>query len=221
MTVRIVNLESPAHQNAQDLLPWFVMGTLEEDERRRVDEHVRACPACQRDVQWHRNLHAADAEPVAGYDVDRAFAAISARLRKPQAVAWPRRYWRVLHYRWRAPPPWAGWALAVQAVLVLGLAGALLSRSSKFTADRLPAYHALGQTEAANARLVVVFAPQTSEADMRRILLANSARIVDGPTAADAYILAVAPERIDQTMQKLRAEPSVLLIQSLQPKDTH
>ena len=221
MTARIVNLESPAHQTAQDLLPWFVMGTLEEDEHMRVEEHLRACPACQRDVQWHRNLRAADAHPVVGYDVDRAYAAISARLRKPLVASWPQRYWRTLRERWRAPPMWAGLALALQAILVLGLAGALRYGPGKFASGQSPAYHTLGQPDVATARLVVVFAPQTSEADMRRILLASNARIVDGPTAADAYILAVAPARADQAMQKLRAEPSVLLIQSLQARDVH
>ncbi|MEO8959301.1 MAG: zf-HC2 domain-containing protein [Rudaea sp.] len=221
MTAHIVNLGSPAHQDAQDLLPWFVMGTLEEGAHVRVDEHVRACTACQRDVQWHRDLRAADAEPVAGYDVDRAFAAMRTRLRKPQAAAWPQRCWHGLRDRWRAPPMWAGWALVLQAILVLGLAGVLRYGPAKFPSGQSPAYHTLGQPDVAAARLVVVFAPQTSEADMRRILLASNARIVDGPTAADAYILAVAPEGADQAMQKLRAEPSVLLIQSLQARDVH
>jgi len=35
-------------------------------------------------------------------------------------------------------------------------------------------------------------------AEMRRVLLASGTRIVDGPTAADAYISSVAPERAEQ-----------------------
>ena len=54
---------------------------------------------------------------------------------------------------------------------------------------------------------------------MRRVLLASGARIVDGPTAADAYILAVAPDHAEQAVQTLRSEHSVLLIQSLDAKD--
>ena len=53
------------------------------------------------------------------------------------------------------------------------------------------------------------------------MLLASGARIVDGPTAADAYILAVAPEKLEAAMQQLRAEKSVLLVQSLEAKAVH
>ena len=44
--------------------------------------------------------------------------------------------------------------------------------------------------------IVVVFDPATPEADLRRILREAGARIVDGPTQANAYVLDVpAPQR--------------------------
>jgi hypothetical protein len=67
----------------------------------------------------------------------------------------------------------------------------------------------------------VVFAPQATAAQMRAVLLASDARIVDGPTAADAYTLAVDSARFDQAMQRLRADPSVLFVQALDAKDMH
>jgi hypothetical protein len=115
----------------------------------------------------------------------------------------------------------------LQSVLIVGLTGALAlgvgrAGSSRSTGDAA-LFHALGRPVATlpAARLVIAFAPQTSVAEMRRVLLASGARIVDGPTAADAYILAVAPERAEQALQSLRAEHSVLLIQSLDAKDIH
>lgn len=33
------------------LLPWYVAGTLEPDEHRRVEDHLRGCPACRDEVE--------------------------------------------------------------------------------------------------------------------------------------------------------------------------
>jgi anti-sigma factor RsiW len=223
MSARIVNLGSSTHQNVQDLLPWFVMGTLDDDDRRFVDEHLRTCAACLREVQWHENLREAHDEPAGERNVDHAFAALRARLQAPAAASAssPRklpRLWPVWGMR-----PWAGWALAFQSLIILGLAGMLVFGSHGSAPSTAAEFHALGRpgAAAAAARLVIVFTPQASEAEMRRVLVASGARIVDGPTAADAYILAVAPERADQALQQLRAERSVLLIQSLDAGDLH
>jgi hypothetical protein len=223
MSARIVNLGSPAHQNAQDLLAWFVMGTLDDVERAMVDEHVRGCAVCQRDVAWHQQLREANNEPAPVRDVDRAFAALRARLPAP-SVASARSGRMASDRNWlNWVRPWSGWALALQTLVILGLASVLWFGSARFGSSEPAQFHALGRAGAAltTARLVVVFAPQASAAEMRRVLLASRTRIVDGPTAADAYILAVAPDHAEQAMQQLRAEHSVLLIQSLDAKDAH
>lgn len=218
MTADVVNLGCPAHQRSQELLPWFAMGTLDVEERDFVDAHVSVCAACQRDLQWQQELrraHAVSASPAVGYDVERALGALRARERA-SAVTHPLRT-----PRWRrfATSPHRSLALRVAAGLVLVCAAYLGATRLLF----LPAaeYRALNQSPVPTARLVAVFAPQTSEAQLRTMLLANGARIVDGPTAADAYTLAVAADRADSVVQRLRAEPSVLLIQPLDTKAAH
>ncbi len=223
MSANIVNLGSPMHQNVQDLLPWFVMGSLDDDDRTVVDEHLLACAACRRDTEWHRQVRAAHATLAPARDADRAFAALQARLPASMAGSPAVGWLSALRAWWQAQQPWARYALALQPVLILGLAGALLMGPGKSVPEEPGLFHALGQPTAAltAARLVVVFAPQTTQVEMRRVLLASGARIVDGPTAADAYILAVAPERAEQAAQQLRSEHSVLLIQALDTRNTH
>lgn len=218
MTADVVNLGSPAHQRSQELLPWFAMGTLDAQERDFVDAHVSVCAACQRDLQWQQDLrraHAVSASPVVGYDVERALGALRARERA-SALAHPSRT-----SRWRqiAATPRRSLALRVAAGLVLVCAAFL--GATRLLFPPAAEYHALNQTPAPTARLVAVFAPQTSEAQIRTMLLANGARIVDGPTAADAYTLAVAADSADSVLQRLRAEPSVLLIQPLDARAAH
>jgi Putative zinc-finger len=221
MTAQIVNLASLAHQNAQDLLPWFVMGTLDEEDRSKVDEHLRSCAACRHDLQWHAQLREAHDEPAPVRDVDRAFAALRARLPAPLAQPSVTDRARSLWQRWMPERSFGGWALALQSVVIVGLASALLLGLGKPAPDEAHLFHALSRPAdaATTSKLVVVFSPQASQAEMRRVLLASGARIVDGPTAADAYILAVASDRADHALQLLRAEHSVLLIHSLEAKD--
>lgn len=220
MSARVVNLDS-AHSEVRDLLPWFVAGTLGEDERRLVDEHVQACAACRGELEWERQLRAANNVAMPERDVDRAFAALRARLPSPART--PSVFERLqARFDRLLPRPWLGWAVAVQAVAIVGLAVALIAGRVQPDGASAPIYRALARPAAAEpARLVVAFAPQTQVGELRRVLLASGARIVDGPTAADAYILAVAPERAEATLQQLRAEPSVLLVQSLDAKAAH
>ena len=66
-----------------------------------------------------------------------------------------------------------------------------------------------------NGSLIVVFDPATTEAELRRILREADARLVDGPTRANAYVLDVPAERRDVALRALRSERSVLLVERL------
>ncbi|HEX7917477.1 zf-HC2 domain-containing protein, partial [Rudaea sp.] len=204
MSTRVVNLDS-THNVVRDLLPWFVTGTLGETEARLVDGHLQTCAACRGELEWERQLREANNVALPGRDVDRAFAALRARLPAPVCTT---PSWRERLHAWREnllPRPWLGRVLAAQMVLIAGLVVTLASTRVQ-TADEAHTYRALSRPVAAEpARLVVAFAPHTEVAELRRVLLASGARIVDGPTAADAYILAVAPEKLDAAVQQLRA----------------
>ncbi|MGA9335240.1 MAG: hypothetical protein WBV39_13255, partial [Rudaea sp.] len=175
-------------------------------EHARVARHVADCPACQREIQWQQQLRAAHDEAVPEYDVDAAFASMQRRLRASAAPA------AQAPARKGPRQPWVAWAIAAQFIVIVGLAAALA------LGDRPGAtYHALGSPGAAQAagRLVVVFAPQTTEQEMRRILQHSGTRIVDGPTATGAYVVAVSPAGVEHALDTLRAERSVHLVQAL------
>jgi hypothetical protein len=115
---------------------------------------------------------------------------------------------------WRAAaanqPSWLRWAVAAQWLAIIGL-GTLLLRPDADPA----AYRTLGAGAAAMGNLVVVFQPNTSERELRRILQAQNARVVDGPTVTDAYLLNVPAAGRDQALHALRAESAVKLVEPL------
>jgi hypothetical protein len=120
----------------------------------------------------------------------------------------PQRWWRDGAAN---QPAWLRWAVAAQWVLIVGLV-ALLARPDPAPA----AYHVLGNGEGgATGNLVVMFHPNTTERELRRILQAQGARVVDGPTVTDAYLLSVPDENRDRALQALRANPAVKLAEAL------
>jgi hypothetical protein len=137
-----------------------------------------------------------------------AAASIAAHGRDAGATSTHRVSW------WRAAaanqPSWLRWAVAAQWVAIIGL-GALLLRPDADPA----AYRTLGAGAAARGNLVVVFQPSTSERELRHILQAQNARVVDGPTVTDAYLLNVPAASRAQALQALRAESAVKLVEPL------
>ena len=214
MSDRIVILDTSTHRTVQELLPWFVMDRLSHEEADLVKRHLRLCRQCQADIEWQRKLQAAmrprsNALP----DAELALARLRPRLlmRKPRrsASAVSRFFQR---FR-RGSTPWMGWILAGQAVALAGCIFLLAVRFDNGTA----AYRTLGtrETSATQANVVATFKPETTEAALRSILQKNGARIVDGPTAGDLYLLSVPSAQLTQTINTLHAEPAIVLVEPL------
>jgi hypothetical protein len=215
VTGRVLELDLAAHKVADVLLPWFVNGTLEGDELAFVQRHVGRCGRCQREVEWLRSLHAAC---VASETSDAAAPALR-RLRSGLEEPAPQRSHRAasLGQVWGAARPWSRWAVAASLAVIVAAGVGLLS---------VPEGPALYRTlSAGNAKpvasgsIVVVFDPTTTEADLRRILRQVGARIVDGPSEANAYVLEVPAQRKDQALQALRAQRAAQLVEPLGPQE--
>jgi hypothetical protein len=197
------------HAETRLLLPWLANGTLEGAELERVQAHLERCPACREDLAIECNLRAGgqDGPPLSA---QRAFARLQPRLGVQET---------------RGAGRWAGLAAANDArwlrllaaaqfgaLLVLGVAlGLTLARPGPGEAT----YRTLGAQTAARADIVVRFDPATPESELRRVLQASGARVVDGPSAAGAWVLATAPTQAGPALRRLRAEPAVTLAEPL------
>lgn len=176
---RILDFGESAHRRLQSLLPWYLNGTLDESERRTLDNHLPDCEACRAELaQLHSMVDLLDAES-ADAQAESAFARIGDRLDRPAPAgglsAWLRgglRDWIIRG------------TLVAQFALVLVLGSALLQR------DEAPAYRTLSQDgRAVTERLFVRFDASRTEADIRAALVRADARIVDGPTDDGLYVL--------------------------------
>jgi hypothetical protein len=227
MNSHLARPEPAVHQAVQQLLPWLLAGTLDSAELAMTQRHLQACARCQADLAWHRKLGAAAAAaPDAGFDADRGFAQLLPRLGPrsgphpgPQTSSSSSSPIAVLD-RWRkaaaANSAWLKWTALAQ-LAAIGVLSLLLARPWNDAAG----YRAMGGpgggSTAGAADAVVVFRPDTPEREIRRILQAGGARVVDGPTVTGAYVLALPlpPSQAAAALARMRAEYAVTLAQPL------
>ena len=215
MTGHVVQLGSDVHQKVQSMLPWYVGASLDAEERACVESHIAECPRCQAELALELELQAAyKADTGTPGDVDRGFAALRERLPGGAAPRPGRGLLSRLKDLVRDCPPWTRWALAAQCVVVATLGGLLilpLAPVQRYRALGGPA----GPPAADGGQLIVRFRTEATEQEMRRVLRDNKARMVYGPTATDAYLLAV-PAGLESTaVKQLRQEKAVMLVESL------
>ena len=202
---RIIRLHGDRHQDLQDLLAWFVTGRLDPSEQAEIEAHLKTCADCQAEVRIQRRLGPAIASLPIG--VEQGWAAMRRQLETDAAAPARRKEPRPIQaHGW----PGLGWAAALIVSLAAG--GLLLP---DVIGGR---YHALGARPAApSGNLVLIFRPETQERTMREMLNASHARLVDGPTAADAYVLHVPPAERAAVLASLRARADVVLAEPIDP----
>jgi len=213
----VIRFQSDPHKLTQTLLPWYANGTLDADETAAVEAHLEGCAECQAELESERALGVMIATIPS--DVERGWAALRDRIEGEQ----PRRRpspWRATGALWRRPVP-MGWAITAQAACLVLVAGVALLAGPAGVASMAklqpnPLYRALGAPKTvATGNMVVIFKPTTSEQDLRGALRFSGARLVDGPTASDAYVLRVSDAGRPLALKRLRADAHVVLAEPI------
>jgi hypothetical protein len=221
---RVIRMRSDLHRDVQDLLPWYAAGRLDPAEHAGVEAHLDGCAECQAELRAEHGLAAGlkaspDAPDTPVFDVEQGWRTLrrlmqdDAPAKGPLAAAvasfgaWGRR----AAVGWRSGGPWLGWVLVAQSCLLLILGGVIWRDAAQ------PArYRTLGAAPVpAAGNMVVIFGPDTPEAQMRRILRTDHARLVDGPTAADAYVIHVPAAERAAALARLRGEAGVVLAEPI------
>lgn len=198
MNLRIFRGSDPVHRTTLELLPWYVNGTLEGGERAQVEAHLSACLPCRRELEAQRALQGAVSVLPQDPEVARALARVHSQLDAAERG--------LLRRLWDGSHPLLRGALAVQLALIVALTALL--------AMQPPAgYRTLSAQTGAQERtgIAVIFADGRSEQEVRGLLAQLGARIVDGPSEAGAYTLAVDAARRDAAIATLREHAAVKL----------
>lgn len=223
MSGQILRLEPDPHVAVQRLLPWYLTGRLETAEHDIVETHLAQCPECRAELETERQWQLLHPGHGAQVDVEEGWARMRARLAGETPVSAPmplmtpmpaarRRGW--LPPAWRTPARVPSRAWAVPALLSAGLAAAIVVTLRPVA----PAgqYRGLAAPAESGATAVVRFRPDATEAQIRTGLKDSGARLVDGPTVSDAYVVRLPREHYAAALDKLRKEPGVALVEALE-----
>jgi len=200
----VTDFEPLPHTRAFELLPWLINGTLAGTEREAVEQHLRACIVCRRELKEQQRLHAsvrarrtADVSAEAGFDrLDRELDAVADAARR----------------RWRVPYATAA-KFAVATAAGIAVLAILLWFTPLPNLDR-DGYQTLATPTADAALVDIVFADETTAAQMQDLLADIDGEIVAGPSRLGRYSVRVAndpasDQQLDKLMHVLAADPRV------------
>jgi hypothetical protein len=206
----IIRLRGSPHEQAQQLLPWYVNGTLEADDAAMVETHLAECAECRADLAAEQALsREVAALPL---DVEHAWSTLSDRI---DAAGPPRRLAEPVPFLRRKVA--IGWALggSFAAAAAVAFAVAVVPGAPSPVGQT---YRALGSAPtAAPGNALVMFRPDARDSDLRAALAKAGARIIDGPTASGAYVVRIAPASRAQALDGLRATPQIVLAEPIDP----
>lgn len=196
-----------AHEQVQKLLPWFVTDRLPAAERAAVADHVAACAECQAELASEQALQRRVSRMTS--EVDHGWMTVRAQIQaapRRDRGGWTRLARSVTHR-----PRIAATILAAQAALLVG--GIVLT-----TAHPPSAYHALGAAAApSRGNLIVMAQPDMRAGELADVLAGGGARIVDGPTASGAFVVAVDRAARPAMLARLRRSAKFSLVEPLDP----
>lgn len=213
------------------LLPWYAAGTLDDDERRRVERFLEENPdqvahlrAVEEELEGTRALNRALPAPGPG-SIDAILAEV--RREEGRAPAGPatsrtavsRGFGGLLAAigGWldALSPPVRGLAVAalvLVAVAQAGVIGALVGTEPASQAEFRTATGDATAPAPAEADVLVMFAPDATAGAIGALLEEIDARIVDGPRAGGFYALALADDATaEAALARLEAAGDLVL----------
>ena len=200
----MTDVEPLPHTRAFELLPWLINGTLAGSEREAVEQHVRACIVCRRELKEQQRLHASvRARRTADVSAEAGFDRLDGELDTLPGAARPR--WRI---RYASAAPFALATAAGVAVLAI-----LLWFTPLPELDRND-YRTLAMPPADAALVDIVFADETTAAQMQDLLDDIDGEIVAGPSRLGRYSVRVASDpandgHLDKLIGVLAADPRI------------
>ncbi len=187
--------ETIGHDQAIELIPWFVNGTLSGADHELVERHVRQCLPCRAALQEQRQLATLVREhPTISLTADQGFERLMERVDDDVSHSDGREVTRI--------PAWSSlsnrWALAAAAVLVAVLGATTWMLTLDPGTSRDQEFVTLTQNlNDGTVRLDIIFAANVTETEMRALVRDLAGTIVSGPSAAGRYTLRLDTAAID------------------------
>lgn len=191
--------ENPLEQ-ARELLPWYVNGTLDAARRKLVDEQLAQSPALRTELDWLRKLDRDIDETTSIPGGDLGLGRLMSRIDAE-------REGKLVPLKRPERPRWFVPSLAIAATLVIAqtlVIGVLVKDRSEVLVPHS------GLVKGKGSLLQVQFQPSATEVQMRELLVVVGGDVVAGPGSLGIYTIRVSDERAEEALQRLRAEIAIV-----------
>ena len=197
------------HHDAEELIPWYLTGQLDDEDLAMVEHHLSSCAHCRRQLAAERRM--IDEFAQLSPQIDSGWARLRQRIDVPQARE---RLWDKL--RGQAAELWESLSRPAIATLAVAQLAFVVAAGAILLSLGQPDYRTLGSAPApSSANVIAMFRAETTEAQLRDLLQSNGASLVDGPTAGGAYLLRVQASSRPQVVARLRGDRHVLMAQPI------
>lgn len=216
-----------AHSALTVLIPWYVNGTLGEEDRRRLESHLAECLQCRQDLGLERQVHGNISQQAAvEYLPAPSLKKLLSRIDGIDGIA---------PAPSSAPPPrarrsgsrprswswsWQGLTAASVAVTAIAVSVLAVDHFLQHRNSLAPEYRTVtSNTPRPHDEVIrAVFAANVTLVDLQALLDEAQLRIVAGPTEAGVYSLAATGKRpVSVSLALLRRHSSVRFAESTQP----
>lgn len=192
-------------KDIQELLPFYVNGTLDSDEKALVEQAIKNTPSLKDEIAFLeqlrgevKNIEFGSSPGELGLKrLQKSLA--EERLKNDPIVRAQRKISKEQNWGWRAA--------AIAACLLLILQTLITTMPHK--PGDLSAAGGPAITRTNGDIISVTFAPNAREENIRNLLLSINASIVDGPSALGVYKLSVSKDPA-VALEKLRAHSTLI-----------
>jgi anti-sigma factor RsiW len=194
-----------SHPRAFELLPWLANGSLAAEEREAVEQHVRSCLSCHRELKEQQRLRVAvRSQPAVHISEQTGFEKLTRMLAGEGVVAE------------RRAPPFNGFLrYAFVGAGGVGLLAVLFwLAASPPGGSHDPSYSTLATDTPQNGQLDIVFARSVTASDMQALLEEIGGSIAAGPSDAGRYTIRLDDSRrgaadLDALIERLGKDPRI------------
>lgn len=205
-------------QRFEELLPWFVNGTLARQDHEWMEGYLREHPEAGAELRLTQSLRERVRGSVPEVATDLGMERLMHRIRSEQAMTRKAVKQAGLFERigeffngFRITPAFAG-AAALVVVQGFVIGGLMMRLDDAHESVRQAEYRALNVQPGAGPStplLRISFKARTTEEDMRALLGKLGGTFVGGPTAFGDYLVLVDPAKIEQLSAAAAGEPVV------------
>ncbi|MBI3154140.1 MAG: hypothetical protein HYZ20_01885 [Burkholderiales bacterium] len=198
------------NERFEELLPWYVNGTLGDEDRAWVEDYLARDPQARAELEWQQSLRSRMLEGAPRVPETIGLAK-AMKLIRGDRPTWSERLSAFFAgFGMRPATALAAFAIvAVQGGVIVGLLG-----DARDDAQEIRALRAVQADE--GPLLKLAFAPDTPEADIRMLLVEIGGQLVGGPGQLGDYYVRVAPGSEAQALEHVRGRP-ILQAASLAP----